>query len=163
MRILVVGFLLFAIWAALSTYFYVNKIKDFSPEPVATQVDTTAVKPVPPKAVLPDKLVVNFDSDKSDIKVGAITETLFEGFKAWIDQNPGSKISITGHADASGSNKYNMELGNKRAQSAADYFTGKGISPDKIITSSRGEEEPVADNKTPEGKAKNRRSEITIK
>ena len=163
MRILVIGFLLFALWSALSIYLWVNKIKDFSPEPVATQIDTAAVKPAPPKAVLPDKLVVYFDSDKSDIKADAISETLFGRFKAWMDENPGSKISITGHTDASGSNKYNLELGNKRAQSAANYFTAKGISPDKIITGSSGENEPVADNKTPEGKAKNRRSEIIIK
>ena len=163
MRILVIGFLLFALWSALSIYLWVNKIKDFSPEPVATQVDTAAVKPAPPKAVLPDKLVVYFDSDKSDVKADAITETLFRGIKAWIDENPDSKISITGYADASGSNKYNLELGNKRAQSVGNYFTGKGIAPEKIITGSKGEEDPVADNKSPEGKAKNRRSEIIIK
>jgi outer membrane protein OmpA-like peptidoglycan-associated protein len=163
MRILVVGFLLFALWSALSTYLWVNKIKDFSPKPLATQVDTLAVSPAPPKAVLPEKLVVYFDSDKSDFKAETITETLFTEFKSWLEQNPDSRISITGHTDASGSNKYNLELGNKRSQSARDFFINKGISPEKIITASRGEEEPVADNKTPEGKIKNRRSEIIIK
>ena len=163
MRILVVGFLLFALWSALSTYLWVNKIKDFSPEPIATQVDTIAVIPAPPKAALPEKLVVYFDSDKSDIKAEAITEALFGGFKAWLDQNPDSRINITGHADASGSNKYNMKLGSSRAQSVQNFFKSKGIASEKIITVSRGEEDPVADNKTSVGKAKNRRSEIIIK
>ena len=163
MRILVVGFLLFALWSALSVYLWVNKIKDFSPEPPATQVDSIPVIAAPPKAVMPEKLVVYFDTDKSDLKSDAITGTLFEGIKAWLDQNPGSRINITGHADASGSNKYNMNLGARRAQSAQNFFTDKGIPPEKIITATRGEEEPVADNNTPEGKAKNRRSEIIIK
>jgi outer membrane protein OmpA-like peptidoglycan-associated protein len=159
MRILITGFLLFAIWAALSTYLWVNKIKDFSPEPVAKQV----VIPAPPKAVMPEKVVVYFASDKSDLKADAIAETLIEGFKAWLAQNPDSKISITGHADATGSKKHNIELGNKRAQVVRDFFTAKGITPDKIILDSKGEEEPAADNKTKEGRTKNRRSEIIIK
>jgi OmpA-OmpF porin, OOP family len=163
MRILVTGFLVFALWSALSNYLWVNKIKDFTPKPTAAKVDTIAVRPTPPKAILPEKMVIYFESDKSDFKSSTQTETLFEGFKAWLDQNPDSKISITGHTDASGSKKYNMELGNKRAQSALNYFTSKGISTDKIVTGSRGEEEPAADNKSSEGKAKNRRSEIIIK
>ena len=163
MRILVVGFLLFALWSVLVVYLWVNKIKDFSPEPIATQVDAVAVVPPPPKAVMPEKLVVYFDSDKSDLQSDAITGTLFERFKAWLDRNPDSKINITGHADASGSNKYNMDLENRRAESVRNFFMSKGISSDKIITGSRGEEEAVSDNKTPEGKAKNRRSEIIIK
>jgi len=108
-------------------------------------------------------MLIYFESDKSLCTPDGQTETLFKGIKDWIDQNPDSRISITGHTDASGSNKYNMELGQKRARSVQNYFLSKGISSDKLITDSRGEEVPVADNKTVEGKAKNRRSEIIIK
>lgn len=166
MRTLIIGFLLFAAWAALSVYLYVNKIRDFTPEPAATvQTDTIAVAPVAeqPKAVMPEKMVVYFESDKSAFNPDSQTQTLLEAFRTWIDQNPGSGINITGHADASGSNKYNMELGQKRALSVKEYLVNKGVAADKITTGSRGEEEPVADNNTPEGKAKNRRSEIIIK
>ncbi len=163
MRILIIGFLLFALWSAFSTYFYVNKIKDFSPPKAVIQPDTIATIAETPKALMPEKMVVYFESDKSDFIPNSQTDALIEGFKAWIDQNPESGINITGHADASGSNQYNMKLGNKRAQSVKIYFQSKGIAADKIVTASKGEEEPVADNKTVEGKAKNRRSEIIIK
>jgi len=164
MRTLIIGFLLFAVWAIFSTYIYLNKIRDFSPEPEpAVQTDTIAPKAEPPEAVMPDKMFIYFESDKSAFDPDSQTQTRLEGFKAWTERNGDSRISITGHADASGSNEYNMALGHKRAQGVRDYLLNTGVASDKIITDSKGEEEPVADNDTPEGKAKNRRSEIIIK
>jgi outer membrane protein OmpA-like peptidoglycan-associated protein len=162
MRILVTGFLLLALWTALSVYLYVNKIKDFNSKPTEMQVETIPSIPLPPKVLLPEKLVIYFDSDKSDFNPDNPTETHMLGFKAWIDQNPGSKITITGHTDATGSKSYNMNLGDKRASVVRNYFLGKGITTDKLNSISKGEGEPVAENNSAQGKAKNRRTEITI-
>ena len=163
MRILLTGFLLLVFWTALSTYLYINEVRKSIVVPSEIIADTLFILPQVSKAVLPEKLQIYFDTDKWDFITGNESDTLFSGFKFYVDQNPESKISITGHADASGSKIHNFELGNKRAQSVRDLLVNNGIPSDKIILISRGEEEPVADNNTVEGKAKNRRSEITIK
>ena len=72
-------------------------------------------------------------------------------------------IDITGHADATGTATYNQALGMRRAESVKSYFVGQDISAELIETSSMGESAPVADNATPQGRAKNRRTEIFIK
>lgn len=70
---------------------------------------------------------------------------------------------IAGHTDSTGSEDYNYELGTKRAQSVARYLiTKKGIDPTRVITVSYGESNPVEDNKTRQGRAKNRRVEILV-
>ena len=73
---------------------------------------------------------------------------------------PHVRLEIQGHSDASGSRDYNMELSQKRAQSVVDYFTGKGISPSRLIAKGYGPDKPKYDNKTAEGRAKNRRVEM---
>ena len=163
MRILLTGFLLLVIWTVLSTCLYVNKIRNSIVVPTVVQADTIVALPQVLKAVMPEKLEIYFDTNKWDFITGTESDTLFSGFKVYVEQNPESKISIIGHADASGSKAHNFELGNKRAQSVRDHLVTNGIPSDKIILISRGEDEPVADNNTVEGKAKNRRSEITIK
>lgn len=80
-----------------------------------------------------------------------------------MDQNLQSRLSITGYTDALGSDEYNLALGYRRAQSLQNYFERKGIPANKIIIDSKGEKQPADDNNTKEGRAKNRRSEITLK
>lgn len=70
------------------------------------------------------------------------------------------KIALSGHCDGIGSDKYNMKLGEKRANIVKDYLVKKGISPDKISVESFGKSKPCADNKTAKGRALNRRTEI---
>jgi OOP family OmpA-OmpF porin len=72
-------------------------------------------------------------------------------------------LSITGYTDAIGSNDYNQALGYRRAQRMLHYFESNGVPPPKITIESYGEKEPAADNNTIEGRAKNRRTVITIK
>jgi peptidoglycan-associated lipoprotein len=70
---------------------------------------------------------------------------------------------IAGHTDSTGSEDYNYELGAKRAQSVARYLiTRKGVDPTRVITVSYGESNPLEDNKTRQGRAKNRRVEILV-
>ena len=74
----------------------------------------------------------------------------------------GSRIELVGHTDNIGSDASNLTIGMKRAETIKKYLVSKGVSADKISTDSKGESQPVADNSTEEGRAKNRRTELTI-
>jgi OOP family OmpA-OmpF porin len=65
--------------------------------------------------------------------------------------------AVEGHTDSVGSDEYNLTLSQKRAQTVADYLTGKGISDSRFEVAGLGESQPVADNDSEEGRAKNRR------
>jgi chemotaxis protein MotB len=74
-----------------------------------------------------------------------------------------NEIEITGHTDSVGTDRSNRLLSTERANSVADYLVSRmGISQDRILVSGRGATQPLADNTTPEGRAKNRLVEITI-
>ena len=71
-------------------------------------------------------------------------------------------VKVTGHTDSVGTNAYNQGLSERRASSVANYLTRKGVSSNRITTSGRGEEEPVADNSNAQGRAQNRRVEFEV-
>ena len=71
-------------------------------------------------------------------------------------------IKVIGHTDSKGSDAYNQALSERRASSVASYLLSQGLSPNKLTSEGRGESEPVADNATDEGRAKNRRVELHI-
>lgn len=71
-------------------------------------------------------------------------------------------ISITGHTDSTGSEAYNQKLSEKRAKSVLDYLVSKGVNPALLNSAGAGESNPMASNKTREGRAQNRRVSIDI-
>ena len=71
-------------------------------------------------------------------------------------------IIAVGHTDSDGSDAYNQKLSVGRAESVKNYLTSKGIEKNRVYTEGKGEKQPVADNKTKEGKSKNRRVEIEV-
>ncbi|MDD2814599.1 MAG: OmpA family protein [Thiotrichaceae bacterium] len=71
-------------------------------------------------------------------------------------------VVINGHTDSVGSDQYNLTLSDKRSKSVAKYLADKGVPKDKLFVKGMGESKPIADNKTKEGRAKNRRVEIAI-
>ena len=79
-----------------------------------------------------------------------------------MKKHPGYKVQITGYTDNTGSAKKNEQLGLRRAKRIQSLLLKKGIPQDRIIVKSEGENNPIADNNTPEGRQKNRRVEIII-
>jgi len=71
-------------------------------------------------------------------------------------------VIAVGHADSIGSDEYNQRLSVRRAESVKAYLTAKGIEPNRVYTEGKGEKQPVASNKTADGRAKNRRTEIEV-
>ncbi len=71
-------------------------------------------------------------------------------------------IIAVGHTDSTGSDAYNQKLSVARSEAVKAYLVSKGIEKNRVYTEGKGEKQPVADNKTKEGKAKNRRVEIEV-
>jgi outer membrane protein OmpA-like peptidoglycan-associated protein len=71
-------------------------------------------------------------------------------------------VEVAGHTDSSGSDQYNQALSERRAQSVASYLGSHGVASKRLITVGAGETRPVASNDTEEGRAANRRVELTI-
>jgi len=81
---------------------------------------------------------------------------------AYLEEAPGAVVGVVGHSDVTGERAFNVWMGMERANFIKDYLTGKGIAADRIETSSKGPDEPAADNSTREGRALNRRTVISI-
>jgi len=75
---------------------------------------------------------------------------------------PNSTVQIVGHTDNTGDAAYNQQLSNRRADAVADVLLREGVQASRIQAFGRGEDQPIASNLTPEGKAQNRRVEIVI-
>ena len=71
-------------------------------------------------------------------------------------------IIAVGHTDSVGADAYNQKLSVKRADAVKAYLVTKGIEKNRVYTEGKGEKQPVADNKTPAGRSKNRRVEIEV-
>lgn len=82
--------------------------------------------------------------------------------EALKSQGEDKKIVIEGHTDSQGKDDYNQSLSQRRAEAVRSYLVSRGIQPEMIQAVGKGELEPIADNKTAEGRANNRRVEIEI-
>jgi OOP family OmpA-OmpF porin len=71
-------------------------------------------------------------------------------------------IIAVGHTDSIGTDAYNQRLSVRRAEAVKAYLVSKGIERNRVYTEGKGEKQPVADNRTKEGRAKNRRVEIEV-
>ena len=168
MRILIIGFVVFVIWSFFSVWLYVDKIRPAMNEPVAVQADPeiqtiVADSLVQPEVIMPKEMMIYFEFDKAEFEPDPQTDNSVTEFKTWLDKNPESMLSITGHTDHIGTEKYNQALGLRRAQTVYKYLESKDVAVNKMITDSKGEDQPAADQTTEEGRAKNRRTVITIK
>lgn len=103
---------------------------------------------------------VTFAVDKSDIN-SQFYPVLDQVATTLVEYNQ-TVIQIAGHTDSTGSHAYNMKLSEQRAQSVKSYLAGRGVPAQRMQTIGAGPDHPIADNSTPEGRAENRRVEITI-
>lgn len=103
---------------------------------------------------------VYFDTNKSDVK--GTSQTTLNRLAEILKEYPKSNILVEGHTDSAGPEDYNMQLSKNRASSVSKYLVSQGISPSRLTTKWYGESQPVGDNETKEGKAKNRRVELAI-
>lgn len=138
-----------------------------APAPVAAPAapaPAPAPAPVVPMAPATEKVSFAadafFDFDKATLKP--------EG-KAKLDDLSDKVKGITleviiavGHTDSVGADGYNQKLSEKRAQAVKDYLTSKGTDASRVYVEGKGEKQPVADNKSADGRAKNRRVEIEV-
>ena len=107
-----------------------------------------------------DDRALNFDFDKSYVKPQY--DEMLTNLKEFITKND-YEVTIEGHTDYIASNQYNMGLSKRRAEAVKAKLRELGLDPSRIVAIvPRGEEEPVADNSTTEGRAKNRRVEFKL-
>lgn len=71
-------------------------------------------------------------------------------------------VSVTGHTDSTGADDYNQQLSERRAATVGGYLNQQGVSTERLVIIGYGEQRPVAPNSSPEGRARNRRVEITL-
>jgi len=110
------------------------------------------------KLVMPEN--ITFAVNKYDLHASA-QKTLAD-VAGVLTQYPDTTITVAGHTDSTGSQQYNQTLSQRRAQSVTNVLQGHGVAAARINTVGYGPSQPIADNNTVEGRAKNRRVEILI-
>ena len=104
---------------------------------------------------------VLFASGKSDLLPGA--QLKLNGVaEALTQQDANSKMVVEGHTDSQGAASYNQDLSERRAETVRGYLVSRGIATDRVSSRGYGSTRSVADNKSPEGRANNRRVEIVV-
>lgn len=143
----------------------------------SSSIAVTGDPPAPPKAEAPpppkpkrvevtaDKIVITekiqFDYDKATIKPES--HGLLDEIVTVIKENPHiKKLSIEGHTDSDGSDKYNLKLSDDRSKAVMSYLTEHGVEIDRLTAKGFGESKPIATNDTDDGKEQNRRVEFLI-
>jgi outer membrane protein OmpA-like peptidoglycan-associated protein len=103
---------------------------------------------------------VTFATDSAEV-TPAFYGTL-DQVAATIAEYQDTRVAIAGHTDSTGSDSYNQQLSERRAQAVASYLTGRGVAATRVTTIGYGETRPVASNETADGRQQNRRVEIVL-
>jgi len=101
-----------------------------------------------------------FDTDKADLKTEA--QSNLTNLAVSLQKNPYTNVLVVGHTDNSGEEEHNIDLSIKRAEAVKAFIAAASIDQSRLTTQGKGDKEPIADNKTVEGRAQNRRVEIVI-
>ncbi|MDQ7988352.1 MAG: OmpA family protein [Candidatus Dactylopiibacterium sp.] len=103
---------------------------------------------------------VSFDTNSATIKPNL--RPILDRFAQTLSANPATTVRVIGHTDSRGSDAINNPLSINRAASVRDYLSARGVSPARVAIDGRGSREPVADNNSDAGRARNRRVEIFV-
>lgn len=139
---------LMQVWESVATsmdYSYILTYV-FTPKPVVMVFDEVAL----------------FDFDKAELKPAGQDKIKAYHEKAKAELSRADKIRISGHTDNTGAADYNMKLSQRRAEAVRDYLKSIGIDANKMEVIGEGMSRPIADNRTKEGQAKNRRVEVEV-
>jgi len=91
----------------------------------------------------------------------ATLDTVATQMTQYFSEVPSLRVEVGGHTDSTGSAKKNLTLSQRRAESAMKYLVSKGLDANRLVAKGYGPDKPIADNKTKEGRAQNRRVELT--
>lgn len=103
---------------------------------------------------------ISFDTNRYDIKPNF--RPILDRFAVTLNEHPVTTVTIIGHTDSTGTDAINNPLSVNRAAATRDYLVARGVAVNRIAIDGRGSREPIAENSTPEGRAKNRRVEIFV-
>ena len=137
-----------------------------APAPAPAAAPAPAPRPAAPAAAAPvtEKVTlaadVLFDFDKSIVKPEG--KSKLDDLVAKLKAVNLEVVIAIGHTDSIGSDAYNQKLSVRRAEAVKGYLVSKGIPANRVYTEGKGEKQPVASNKTKDGRAKNRRVEIEV-
>ncbi|WP_321275876.1 OmpA family protein [Thiomicrorhabdus indica] len=139
------------------------------PAPVVAAPEPKPMPVIAPKAPVAEPAVVPnvpvqfrgfFDTDSSELKPAAFGD--LDTYADYLNQMNDASVKVTGHTDSRGAESYNQKLSERRAMAVKSYLEEKGIASDRINANGAGETQPIASNKTAEGRAENRRVEVEI-
>lgn len=103
---------------------------------------------------------VSFDTGRADIKPNLAP--VLDRFAQTLNANTATTVRVIGHTDSRGSDAINNPLSINRAASVRDYLAARGVQPSRVSIDGRGSREPIADNSSDAGRARNRRVEIFV-
>ena len=134
------------------------------PAPAAPMASTPAPAPVAAPAPVSEKVTFAadafFDFDKSVLKPDG--KAKLNDLASKLQGMNLEVIIAVGHTDSVGTDAYNQKLSVRRSEAVKAYLVSKGIEANRVYTEGKGEKQPVADNKSAAGRAKNRRVEIEV-
>ncbi len=103
---------------------------------------------------------IEFELNKAEIRAGS--RPLLDEAASVLNQYPSLKVMIIGHTDSQGAHEHNVDLSRRRAEAVKTYMMDRGVDAERIMTRGEGPDSPIADNKTKQGRALNRRIEFQI-
>src|SRR5690606_8543383 len=115
-----------------------------------------------------DALPISFDEssgvyfDTNKFNINSASQTSLNKLISVFKEYPDTNILVVGHTDSNGAEAYNMTLSKNRANAVTDYLAQNGISRGRLTTNWFGESQPMHDNTTAAGRAKNRRVNVAI-